>query len=103
MTTMNRVIVRNLMFSLFIGVGILSLPKIASACDQKCQCNLAAQQDWMDCLAAVNAPPCNDDCTVPGASCFYQGDNMCQYLAPYPETVCGARLADAHEECDFFD
>src|SRR5437879_2793321 len=100
MTNVNRVIVRNVIFSLFIGAGIMSLPKIASACDDRCQCNNAAAQDWRDCLAAVSAPPCNDDCTAPDASCFYGGDNMCQYGAT-PTDVCGSRLADAHMECDF--
>lgn len=104
----NKTIVRNIMLSTLLGAAALSLPKLVSACDQKCQCNNLAAQNWRNCLAVCNEPQC-DDCSAPNAQCnfndaFEGGEpiNMCQYGVSC-NSACGAELADNHEQCDFFD
>jgi hypothetical protein len=57
---MKKTIIRNLLFTLVIGMGTLSLPRLANACDAVCQCGLTAQQDYALCQQRCNSSPCNN-------------------------------------------
>jgi hypothetical protein len=91
---MKKTIIRNLLFTLVIGVGILLVPRVASACDASCQCAITAQHDFAACQANCNSSPCNN-CAGDQAACTY--DFACEEASCDPFFTCSQACTGAYD------
>ncbi len=66
---MNKIILRNILFTVAIGIAALLVPRAADTCDAKCQCMNNTEQAYLECVNFYNSAPCSA-CANPGACLF---------------------------------
>lgn len=100
-----KIIVRNLLFTLAIGAGVLLfLPNPASAaqCTGQCLCVQEAHEDWAACVANCNSTAC-DNCATPAneAACIFNFRGCGEQASCTAPNTCSAACNGAYEASIF--
>jgi hypothetical protein len=97
---MKKTIIRNLLFALVIGGGLLLLPKPASACDAVCQCLDNAHADYVACEANCASSACNE-CAGNQAACTFDFRGCGEEASCDPFFTCEQACSGAYSATVF--